>query len=678
MRFSVRELIFSVNTFAAAMLALAIAFSLDFERPFWAMLSVYITSQPLSGAVRSKAMYRLLGTLIGLAATLVLVPYFINTPVLLTVALAGWIGLCLYLSLLDRTPRSYVYMLAGYTAGLIGFPSVSNPAALFDTAISRAEEIALGVVCASIVHSLFFPRPVAPAIHGKIMTVLSEAEAWMLDALAGNTIPAVANKRRRVAADLTELHVLATHLPYDSAVTRHVTQEIQALQDRLVVLLPVVDMVEDRLTVLGAEAELSPPLVELVSDVRQWVEDGDSTMPEHATALISRCQALEPSLTLDTSWHQALQLSLCARLAELVEALQDCRELANCVTHPDQRTTTSRVEVLAQAARTRALHLDHGMAALSSFAAIIAVIACSFLWIYSAWPDGYVAAMMAGVFASLFASMDDPTPAIRSMLRYIALAMPVAAIYLFAVFPLIDGFPMLALVLAPVLLLGGAFMAMPANYGKALAFMIGTISGIALTPNFHEDFAGFANTNLAMLIGIVAALIVTYLFRVVGAEMSVQRLLRFGWRDLVAISTQRVMLSRAVWSSRMLDRVGLLLPRLAIAKPHSVLATDEPLRDLRVGLSIIDLRSLRQQLSGAAREAVDHLLQGIADYFRTLGRGHIVAPQMSLTRDIDIAITEVMKLGLHEERRSGLLALVGLRRLLFPTASGYLVAGASA
>lgn len=677
MRFTVREVVFSVNTFAAAMLALAIAFSLDFERPFWAMLSVYITSQPLSGAVRSKAMYRLLGTLLGLAATLVLVPYFINSPELLSVVLAGWIGLCLYLSLLDRTPRAYVFMLAGYTAGIIGFSSVSNPAALFDTAIARVEEIALGVVCASLMHSLFFPRTIAPVIQAKITALLHEAEAWILDALAGVSSPAVAHKRRRVAADLTELHVLATHLPYDSAVTRHVNQEIQALQDRLVVLLPVVDMVEDRLAVLGAGAALPAPLAALVADVRQWVAGGSMVQPEPAAALIRRCQALEPSLEMNPDWNQALQLSLCARLAELIEAVQDCRELASCVIHPEQ-IASARVEALAKAARARALHLDHGLAALSSFAAIVAVIACSFMWIYTAWPDGYVAAMMAGVFSSLFAAMDDPTPALRGMLRYIALALPIAAIYLFAIFPLIDGFPMLALVLAPVLLLGGALMVRPANYGKAMALMIGTISGIALTPNLHEDFAGFANTNLAMLVGIIVALTVTHLFRVVGAELSVERLLRFGWRDLVAISTRRVPLSRSVWGSRMLDRVGLLLPRLAIAKPHAALATDEPLRDLRIGLSVIDLRALRTQLGGAAGQAVDHLLLGIAGYFRALSRGRIEAPLLSLSNDIDIAIAEMMKLELPADRRAGLLALIGLRRLLFPSAPGYSVTGHSA
>ena len=64
---SVRAAIFSVNSYIAAMLSLLIAFAISLDRPFWALTTVYITSQPLSGAVRSKAVYRLVGTLVVLA-----------------------------------------------------------------------------------------------------------------------------------------------------------------------------------------------------------------------------------------------------------------------------------------------------------------------------------------------------------------------------------------------------------------------------------------------------------------------------------------------------------------------------------------------------------------------------------------------------------------------------------
>ena len=132
------DLIFALKTFAASMLALVIALAMDLPRPYWAMATVYITSQPLAGATSSKAFFRVMGTLVGATMTVALVPNLVNAPELLCLAIALWVGLCLYLSLLDGTPRSYVFMLAGYTVALIGFPSVSEPGAIFDTAVARA------------------------------------------------------------------------------------------------------------------------------------------------------------------------------------------------------------------------------------------------------------------------------------------------------------------------------------------------------------------------------------------------------------------------------------------------------------------------------------------------------------------------------------------------------------
>ena len=75
-----------------------------------------------------------------------------------------WVGLCLYVSLLDRTPRAYVLQLSGFTAALVGFPTVLNPGGVFDVAIARMEEIMLGTMSAALVHSVIFPRSVLSAL----------------------------------------------------------------------------------------------------------------------------------------------------------------------------------------------------------------------------------------------------------------------------------------------------------------------------------------------------------------------------------------------------------------------------------------------------------------------------------------------------------------------------------
>jgi hypothetical protein len=121
---AIRRIIFSVNCYIATILAMFIAFSLDLKSPGWAMTTVYLTSQPLSGVLRAKAAYRTIGTFIGGAAMVAIVPNLVDAPELTTLAIILWVALCVFVSLLDRTPRSYMFVLSGYTAALIGFPSV--------------------------------------------------------------------------------------------------------------------------------------------------------------------------------------------------------------------------------------------------------------------------------------------------------------------------------------------------------------------------------------------------------------------------------------------------------------------------------------------------------------------------------------------------------------------------
>ena len=122
-----RDWVFSVKTFISAMLALWIALRMGLDRPYWAMATTYIVAQPLTGAMRSKAAYRFYGTLTGAVACLAFIPNLVDAPVLLIAALSLWIGGCIYFSVLDRTPRSYVFLLAGYSVALIGFPLVDAP-----------------------------------------------------------------------------------------------------------------------------------------------------------------------------------------------------------------------------------------------------------------------------------------------------------------------------------------------------------------------------------------------------------------------------------------------------------------------------------------------------------------------------------------------------------------------
>lgn len=658
-----RRGLFSLNSFVAAMLALYIALSLGLTNPFWSMTTVYIVSQPQAGSVRSKALYRLLGTMVGAAAAVAFVPSFANAPELLSLILALWVGFCLSIALLDRTPRSYVFMLSGYTAALIGFPSVINPAGIFDVAIARVEEIGLGITCATIVHSIFKPQSFAAALNARINGFMGDVREWVLEALAGQQAPK-SKLAHKLAVDVTELHILSTHLPFDTSDFHTKSRETGKLSEAMALLLSVASAVSDRLGVLRLQpGSLSRESEQLLADVTAWVAAGVDAPVDAADPLIERARALETTIGPHPDMMEIMSASLHARIAELIGIYRDCRVLGRHIVMGAPIPDNARTMVAAATSQT--LHRDYGMAAWSGVSAMLAILAVCAFWILTGWPEGATAAMMTAIFASLFAALDDPAKAITSFGYYTAVSVVVAAIYLFVILPPLDSFPMLVLVLAPFLLVGGVLIAMPAWMPMALPVIMGAAGALAIQETFAPDFMHFANTSIAMLTGTIAASVVTRLVRSVGADFSARRIIRLSWRDIARNTRTSRLPSRTMWNSRMVDRVGLLGPRLA-ASGETLNLVSDVLGELRIGFNILDLRQLQGVAMPDVRQSIAALMADLEKHFLDRSRGRAGMAQDQLLSRLDGVIHQVGMTAASPMRHSGLLALAGLRRSLFP------------
>jgi uncharacterized membrane protein YccC len=328
------ELLFSVKSFAAAMLSVYLSLRIGLPRPFWAMMTAYIVAQPFAGPTRSKGLYRAGGTILGATAVTLLVPHLVNSPELLSLALALWIAGCLYFSLLDRTPRSYMLMLAGYTAGLIGFPAVSNPGAIFDIALARVEEIVLGITCATVVHSLVLPQSFGPVLLARLDQAVRDARHWIRDALNPAGDARSAADRRKLATDITELRMMSTHLPFDTSRLRWTGSAVNALQERLSQFVPIVSGIEDRLGALremGA-TDVSAHWSGLLQDVVALVETPkDTDIAKAGGSLHERIDELAPPVLRGLGWTGMIELNLAARLHRLVDIAVEMRaSMAAC------------------------------------------------------------------------------------------------------------------------------------------------------------------------------------------------------------------------------------------------------------------------------------------------------------------------------------------------------------
>jgi hypothetical protein len=89
--------IFATKTTASGLIALLVSFTFNLDQPYWALLTVFIVSQPQqSGLVLAKSFYRIIGTVIGAAVALLLVALFAQERVLFLGGLALWVGLCTF------------------------------------------------------------------------------------------------------------------------------------------------------------------------------------------------------------------------------------------------------------------------------------------------------------------------------------------------------------------------------------------------------------------------------------------------------------------------------------------------------------------------------------------------------------------------------------------------------
>lgn len=661
------DFVFAGKTFLAAVLALLAALWLDLPRPYWAMATVYITSQPLAGATSSKALYRLLGTAIGAVATVVMVPNLVDAPELLCLAMALWVGLCLYLSLLDRQPRSYSFMLAGYTVALIGFPAVSEPGSIFDLALARVEEISLGIVCATLVSTVLLPRNVAPAVASRVENWLKNARSLARDILVGcKSEPEFHAHQLKLATDAAEIAALASHLSYDGSVDANTARSLQKLRTHMMMLLPLLASIADRVAALGGLRKTHPSLEPLLDRIGDWLTSAFASERQSAADLRAAIAELRPNLDANASWDQIVLANLLIRLRELVDLSSDCRALERAITEgrdPEQLKLAFDPE--ADIAPSH--HRDHALALWSAAGAVAAILICCVLWIATGWADGNSAPMMAAVGCSFFAAQDDPAKGIRSFGWWSLVGVIVVGIYLFAIIPAITDIEVLIAALAPPFLIFGLLMARPATGFIGMALAVTTSTLLALQSTYVAEFQSFANSSIAFLLGMAMAAVVTRLGRTVGAEWIAQRLMRTSWTSLAVTAERRGQNDRAAFAGLMIDRLGLLTQRVA-AMDEADRSDVANLSLLRVGLNIIDLRRARRLLAPATLEAIDSMLTALA----IAARNHVGgAMPRDLLERIDLALARAVEEPAGKPREDALIGITGIRRGLFPHAAAY-------
>ncbi|MCK9700357.1 FUSC family protein [Pseudomonas syringae pv. syringae] len=497
----------------AAFLTYWLALRLELPQPHTAMITVFIVMQPQSGQVFAKSFYRLLGTLAGSAMMVLLMALFAQNPLPFLGSLALWVGLCSAGAARYRNFRAYGFVLAGYTAAMVGLPALAHPEGSFMSAVWRVLEITLGILCSTAISAAVLPqsssaamrnalylrfggfaRFVVNGLRGDISRAEFEtgnvrfvAEAIGLEGLRSVTVFEDPHMRRRngrlnrlnsefmaVTTRFNALHQLLERLRLEQA-----EQVLKHIDPGLENLAALLDGFADR-ALTNDDAAL---LVTRLESCREH-------FPERVRSLRAELEHTLPSDAERLDFHTSFEL-LYRLLSELLDYARTHASLADH-SHEREQWKGSFVP------RT------HWMTALAAGARATCVVGLmSVYWVLTAWPSGASMVLASAATVALSSTTHNPRRMSLQMAGGTLLGALSGFIETFFLFPHIDGFPLLCLLLAPVFVLGAYLGSRPQWTGYGLGLLIFFSLGSVPDNLTVYDPYTFINDYLAMVVGML-------------------------------------------------------------------------------------------------------------------------------------------------------------------------------
>ncbi|WP_373358134.1 FUSC family protein [Acinetobacter lactucae] len=604
------DLIFALKTFIAGMLALFVSFELDLINPMWSIGTVLIIANPYSGMVSSKCVYRVVGTIGGAVIALTLTPHLINTPWIFTVVLSLWVGFALYVSLLDRTPRSYAFMLAGYSTAMIVFNAITyiDQYNIFDIALARVIEISIGVISSAVVSATILPMHIGSAIKQRVIKTLKDTENLFANLLNTDLQQNNTQLLAAITRDTTDIHALAVHLSYEKGELHGMTKPLQEMLHQISMVVANLVALSERIKQLQELRFIethAEKLQQLSAHVVQFLEQKDLIIDENILQLPDEFESDFASLMESASTHQ--QVLVAAMKMDVRHFISNVLAVKVLWQRIQQGNKEIPDNITPMTTKYPSLHRDHGVAIRGGISAVLITFIVTGVWIVSGWKAGFMMAQMGAVTACILTALDNPVPVLRIFIWGSIASAVLVFVYAFGIFPHVTTFWELGLVLLPMFLFAVSMMANQMLMPVGMVLGINTMMGLNLHNAYSMDAVSYLDSSFAMILGVLVSLIVIDVVRAMSPDTSASRILALHYRAMRQAIYLPYGLDFKVHLRSMLDRIGILNSKMV--------QSDEIKTSIHQALiessSIVDLSRL-QELANQFPQASE-LTQHIGD-----------------------------------------------------------------
>ncbi len=625
-----RDWVFVAKACLAVFLTAWIAMRVGLEQPGTAMLTCAIVINPQSGMVLAKSFYRGLGTLVGCLASMALMAAFPQQRDLLLAGLALWLGVCAGGASLFRNFKSYGFVLAGYTAGIVILPVLGHPDQTFQSALMRVSEVMLGILVAGVVSDVIAPQRLSQALRGTIRAQFTGFVAFVRDSMAGSLERSELEKAHlRFVREVVGVENLRSSVVFEDAGvrvrsprTRRLNQRFMAVSSSYQTLHHLMNRLQDHDHARAREALMvlfsvisgvlervdTPRTVARQAAMLAWRLEGlDTTLQARAEPLRQRLERRDLLLDFDSGTELAVRFV--RELRDYALAYVDLAGLA------PQRARVDRADA----------GFSHGNdwlgAAFTTLRTTGVMLVLGVTWILSAWPGAADAMLNAAIVCGLMASTPRPVKSAASMCRGWIIGTVAAFVCVFGVMQHMDGFPLFVSGLLPFLVVGFYLHTraplVPVAKGMMVAFML------MLEPAglMHFDMPAFVNRGMGFSLGTVLAVVAIGLFATAADNRFLYRRMVDKLRAEVAracrgpLATARQRLESA--SRDLFIRIlgytgeGSSESRHLLAWAISVHET---------GRAIIELRRDMPHAGEALRVRIGHVIDALAALYEAPGR----------------------------------------------------------
>lgn len=615
------DIIFACKTFVAGMLALFISFELDLINPMWSIGTVLIIASPYSGMVSSKCIYRLVGTAAGAIIALLLTPHFINTPWLFTIILALWVGFALYISLLDRTPRSYVFMLAGYSTAMIVYNAITyvDTYNFFDIALARVLEISVGVISTAVVSATFFPVHVGAMIKQRVIKTLQDLENIFEKLIsAQDTNQNYTQILGVITRDASDIHALAVHLAYEKGELQGMTKPLQEMLHQVSLVVANLVAMSQRIKQLEQMplTTLAPRLSQLRQQTLQFLNQEKQLTADNLSDLPPQFeQDFSELIAMASSEQKTVLAALKMDVRHFIANMLAVKLLWQQIQKGHKEIPS---EITTITTKYPSLHRDHGIAVRGGISAVLITFIVTGAWILSGWKAGFMMAQMGAITACILTALDNPVPVLRIFIWGSIVSAGLVFIYAFGIFPHITHFWQLALVLFPIFLVAVSMMANQMLMPIGMVLGINTMMGLNLHNKYSMDAVSYLDSSFAMILGVLVSLIVIDLVRAVSPDTSATRILSLHYQAMRQALTLSYGIDFKIHLRSMLDRVGVLNSKM-VQNAELKYAIQNALIESASIVDLVRLQEIRQKLPHYVdlQMKIALLEQQLAEYFQT-------------------------------------------------------------